>query len=555
MGISNFWRWLKERHSESITSRNIRGEKSKHIVKTDNLLIDMNGIIHVAAQSVYKYGDFKGLKSVMKRTDNTDRARIGAISNSIRYEDVFKKVVDRIKRIAAIVEYRNRLVLCMDGVSPRCKVMQQRCRRTNNTVENFNPSNISPGTLFMYNLTRYIKKHIPYFLTNGKKVVFSDELVPGEGEHLCFQYIRKYGNEKESFCVYGGDADLIMLGLASHDRDITVLRRDYWDREVYNMVHINRLRLRISRTLANRSSPRTVSERTVSERTVRNSVNDFIFIFFLVGNDFVPGLPLTDISYVDKILQWYKTSDQTLVIVERERGKITFNLPYMKQLFCFLAGSEQQRLDRRVKSRHIYIASDLLSNENIFDYKRAYYNNNIVPYTQPMRKRGHFVASGDSTVSDTDVEHMCTLYLETLRWNLAYYLLDKSFWEWDWYFPFLYSPFSSDIHAYIDTWEYRTPKSNTKPAEPFQHLMYVLDQDDRDIVPFPMKELLAPKPRDIEYDYEQQVYETNAIARLPAIDFELFDKKYSENKARINERYRRRNVRHKTKIYKNHNKN
>ena len=43
---------------------------------------------------------------------------------------------------------------------------------------------------------------------------FSNEKVPGEGEHKIIDYIRK-NNPYDSYCIYGADADLFMLSLSS----------------------------------------------------------------------------------------------------------------------------------------------------------------------------------------------------------------------------------------------------------------------------------------------------------------------------------------------------
>jgi 5'-3' exonuclease len=93
-----------------------------------------------------------------------------------------------------------------------------------------------PGTQFMAKLSEQLRYFVNKKISEDAnwrevQVVLSGHEVPGEGEHKIMEYIRLSKaqpdyNPNVRHCLYGLDADLIMLGLLSHDPHFCLLREE-----------------------------------------------------------------------------------------------------------------------------------------------------------------------------------------------------------------------------------------------------------------------------------------------------------------------------------------
>jgi len=314
MGIKHFWGWFKQNFGKNI--KNLKREQNFKTAKVpiDNLMIDLNGLFHSSTQKIYEYGSHKPQPSLLGRPR---RKKLGNIKQQMK---VFEDVCKNVETLLNLVSPNKRLILCVDGPAPLSKQNQQRQRRFKSASEKdeeefkrFDSNCITPGTKFMDYLTKYIDWYVRSNMTNNPKwsnidVVFSNEKSPGEGEHKIINYIRNYGNPNDSFCIHGLDANLIMLALGTHLPNFWILREDLYDAQnEFFIIDIGSTRVDLAKIMDWRNGDSEgVDEKIVFDS--KSAVDDFIFICFMVGNDFLPHIPSLEIieGGIDQMLDVYK---------------------------------------------------------------------------------------------------------------------------------------------------------------------------------------------------------------------------------------------------------
>lgn len=161
----------------------------------------------------------------------------------------------------------------------------------------------------MAKLTRQLKYFINKKISEdsdwqGVEVVLSGHEVPGEGEHKIMEYIRLAKAQPDydanvRHCLYGLDADLIMLGLLSHDPHFSLLREEVTfgrqalkkskelEHQNFYLMHLCIVREYLELEFQELKEPGAIEFPFDMERVI----DDFILMAFFVGNDFLPNLP------------------------------------------------------------------------------------------------------------------------------------------------------------------------------------------------------------------------------------------------------------------------
>ncbi|UKJ89624.2 exoribonuclease [Theileria orientalis] len=396
MGVPTFYRWLCNRYPRvpkdlvdnyndreldlldedqvglDLLSPNPNGE-------FDNLYLDMNGIIHPCCHP-----------------ENMEQPESEEI--------MFKCILEYIDRIFYLVRPRKLIYLAIDGVAPRAKINQQRSRRfksaaladledetyekmlkeyleKRNDMEipvrknKWDSNVITPGTEFMYKLSNkiveYIKDRVEkYDAWRRIVVIFSDSNVPGEGEHKIMEFIRSQRHcpgydPNTKHVLHGMDADLIMLGLTTHEPNFYIIREivtfyvhpsnknvpneleekaegkvglapkvdtltkeeKYMKMMRENWKPLQLLQLSVLREYLSHQLKFVTGFDNGSHIEFERCVDDLVLMIFFCGNDFLPNLPSISITggSIDQMILLYQKLLPSLNDYLSNEGNLNFH--------------------------------------------------------------------------------------------------------------------------------------------------------------------------------------------------------------------------------------
>ena len=575
MGVPGFFKWLwdKYRRTNFVFQKSNKLDPSlqEEINTIDYLLIDANCLIHPTC--------FKVLAENPDFT-NQDNLENKMMNASIEY----------IEKIISYVDPKVGVYLAIDGVAPAAKIKQQRSRRFksvhdremwdnikkkhNKPVDKFwNNSAITPGTEFMeklhYKILAWAKNRKEQ---SNVKIIYSSCKTPSEGEHKLLQFIRNNIKNKESYkyVMYGLDADLIFLCLATNSNNMFLLREANQmdkNKKGFNYVSIDIMRELIIDTIETKAKQDNdvTDKRLIDLKYKNNIINDFIFMCYLLGNDFLPHIPALNIYtdgldiLLDKYTELLSINNYEKFIIKRTSKNVTIDTKLFVELITFLGSEESEILkNEHVSKRKFYKCRStdpydievhrienlqfkvddpvLLGSDEPEKWRKRYYN--------------YYFHTNDEEI-DNFSDKLVEEYMRGLVWVTKYYF-DRCP-SWSWYYPYDYPPFLEDMSKFLE----KNKNFNMNkikfdygaPLKPFNQLLLVLPPQSSYLIPKELKKIVHNPNSTLAYMYPTLITQDfigkmrhwMAIPQLPAIDLALVRKIYLKYEKKIPESTMARN--------------
>jgi len=605
MGVPGFFASLYKKYSNTkfvFSKLDLVGEKNipnlinceYDISSINELYLDTNCLIHPVCFKVF----------------NENQSL--SITNPIKLEEkMIKEVIIYIEKLINYINPTNLVYIAIDGVAPMAKIKHQRMRRFKSVIDNnikediaikhkveyfrpWNNSAITPGTEFMEKLTKAIinycniKKQNNILNPSKVQYIFSSANTPGEGEHKILQYIRERLDIDLVRVIYGLDADLLYLSMASEASKIYLLReitefQNIKSSDGFCFVSIDIMKECVYQNMIENIDNTDYTDYNSLEQTSvfnnlskykKNFIQDYIFMGFLLGNDFLPGLPSVNLSITGKklsgldiFMRLYKDAFATInknnldsdyeFIVSTKPISISYT--FLLELFSLFNSEEEMYWRDRSKYKRFLPHCEFNDAYHIELHRM----DNLmfkIPDLFELGKEGvEFIESKKRYYSHyyngdyTQIKRTINEYFKGLYWN-AYYYFDKCP-DYIFFFKYHRLPFVSDIFEWmlsnkenIDSLKSFYPKLNdhSKLIHPIQQLFMVLPVQSANLLPIKFKQIMIDQsmddyfPRKINQDLQLITKYWQALPEIKIIEpylawekiknIKLTDKEENRNK-------------------------
>jgi 5'-3' exonuclease len=584
---------------------------------------------HIVKEYRHIIKDMRTLRHVNNFYLDSNSLIYDAVKNNPTYDKTRQKEYENelMNMVCAKIDFyvdtlhpRDSVFIAFDGVAPVAKLSQQRDRRYKSWYtsqiqrdlegasykESWNTSAITPGTEFMKKLNTHVSQYYENKNKNNinasqPKYIVSSSMEPGEGEHKIFEYIRKYpeyhNSSDTTTLIYGLDADLIMLTLnhlyITNNKNLYLFRdtpefiksvdssldanRDYLldipELATAIVEYMHEQGIHIDKCIENNTPTPTPKHDALTLQT--NRIKDYIFLCFLLGNDFLPHFPAVNIrtegikillnvyretlgkdnkkffintdtntihwkNFNEFIVNIAKSEDSLLMDEHKRRDKAEKRMGYQSQQG---QGSKHERNERNeinntkstlsqtdeVLGTDIFKMDDLLT----LPMKERSVEKYINPFQHDWEYR-YYKSLFDLEITDERRRQICMNYLEGLEWTYNYYTMGCI--DWRWCYKYHYAPLFKDLVKYIPHMNTSfLEKKEKNPIEDVVQLCYVLPRANFNLLPFNVNIVLFDRlghlyGEDYDFKWAYCKYFWESHADLPTLNIEVLENIVTEAK-------------------------
>lgn len=527
MGIPSYFAHVLKKYPRVI-------KRLAELSRIHNLYLDCNGMI------------YEVVRQMQYTPENKDAFET----------EMLQRICDSIDACVALLSPSDLVFIAFDGVAPVAKLNQQRERRYKSwylgemetqrrkakgdgkakaTAKGdkakgapkpaWNTSAITPGTNFMCALHSKLAQHYntkPNTTTTTPKIIVSSSNEPGEGEHKIFEYIREHASEHAdtTSVIYGLDADLIMLCM-SH---LHISRNIYLYRETpafAGSVHValdEKEKYYMDIPEFAEATGTQISAGPVKGAPVAPQEGvwgalvapqlDYIFMCFMLGNDFMPHFPALNIrtTGITTLMDAYRATfgpGETIIQPATATATATswsIHWPNYRRFVAHLAAQEltlirKEHASRDRQARHLRDSDtedDVMHDVLMLPMTQRDVERQINPF-EPGWERRYYAALCDIH-ADNAIASLCRNYLEGMEWTFRYYTTGCV--DWKWTYANHYPPLLADLAKYMSgiSGISGIPETQTntfsflhvKPKEPIRdvvQLCYVLPRASHALLP------------------------------------------------------------------------
>lgn len=493
MGVPGFFAWILKRYKkDTIITYNIQ-------TTIDIFYIDANCLFHPQCQKV------------LSTNSNKDKLELYMIN----------RILDYLDYIIGFINPKLKVFISVDGVAPMTKINQQRKRRFKSiidneirdkikykfhkqTINNWSNVAITPGTEFMEQLHLELIKYTKSRNNSTTKYIYSSYHTIGEGEHKILQDIKLISDPNITYAIYGLDADLFFLAMASKKQNIYLIREENFlnstpedddVNELLNYVSVDKVKECINtefRIFINTNINPSI-----------DFVDDFILICYLLGNDFIPHIPSINIKnfgieilldIYTKVYIKYKTTILTNTVINNN-----IFMEYLKELSNiedFYFTTQLPKYNESLHKRKCHSYDDYEQAIWNFDNMKLININDPIQlgFDSPNQWKFRYYEHYYNVIEyqQEHINNMCKEYLTGIIWTLQYYMNKCICWKWQ--YVYNHAPFISDIYNYctkigfdINTITFVV----TKPIQPLTQLLAVVPPSLNKLLPHNYRQLMT----------------------------------------------------------------